>query len=108
MQVATFSFATSTGVKAPSALRSWTFSGFIQKPGKPIYGHFRHGGKTYANYRFGVPKGPCGTLKKRAPGIPVRRAKSGTWKVQIDYEKSFKAKASPRLTSSTTVFTTFR
>ncbi len=108
VSVATFSFATSTGVKAPSAKRSWTFSGFIQKPGKAIYGHFRHAGKTYANYRFGAPKGPCGTLTKRAPGIPVRRAKSGRWNVQIDYEKTYKRKTSPRLTSSTTVFTTFR
>ena len=57
--------------------RSWNFSGFIQKPGKPIYGHFRNGGRTYANYRFGVPKGRCGTLRKTRPRNPDEEAPHG-------------------------------
>ena len=108
VQVATFTFDTSSGVKAPSTRRTWSFSGFLQKPGTAIYGHFRHGGRTYANYRFGVPKAPCGTLSLRAPGIPVRHPAAGKWTVQVDFEKSYDRHAAPRVTSSTSVFTTLR
>jgi hypothetical protein len=105
--VANLTFATSGGIKSPSAKRTWNFSGFIQKPGKPIYGHFRSGGRTYANYRFGVPKGRCGLLKKRAPGIPSKRLRSGKWLIQVDYEPRYHRRTSPRVTSTTTVFSSF-
>jgi hypothetical protein len=106
--VANLTFATSGGIKSPSAKRTWNFSGFIQKPGKPIYGHFRSGGRTYANYRFGIPTGRCGLLKKRAPGIPSKKLRSGKWLIQIDYEPRYHRKTSPRVTSTTQVFTTLR
>lgn len=108
VNVANAVFATSTGFKSPKAKRTWTFSGLFQRPGRPIFGHFRHAGKTYANYRFGVPQGPCGTLRRKAPGIPGSDIPSGTWTVQIDFERTYKPKAAPRLTGSTTVFKTFR
>jgi hypothetical protein len=108
VHVATAVFSTSTGFKSPRASRTWKFSGLFQQPGKPIYGHFRHNGKTFANYRFGVPKGPCGTLKRKAPGIPARRVPAGLWKVQVDFNRAYDPKATPRLTGSTTVITTFR
>jgi hypothetical protein len=107
VRVATAVFSTSTGFKSPRASRTWKFSGLFQQPGKPIYGHFRHNGKTFANYRFGVPQGPCGTLKRRAPGIPARTVPAGKWKVQVDFSKSYDPKATPRLTGSTTVITTY-
>lgn len=108
-KVANLTFATNGGVQAPRRKRTWRFSGFIQRPGKPIYGHFRHGGRTYANYRFGVPKGPCGTLRKRAPGIPAkRRVKTGKWLVQVDYKRTYSRRTSPRVTSTTVVFRTVR
>ncbi len=108
VQVATFTFDTSSGVLAPSAKRTWSFSGFLQEPGKPIYGHFRHAGRTYANYRFGVPQSPCGTLKRRAPGIPVRNPRGGRWDVQVDFRQAYSANAVPRVRSHTTVFRTVR
>jgi hypothetical protein len=108
VNVANAVFSTSTGFKSPKAKRTWKFSGLFQNPGKPIFGHFRHGGKTYANYRFGVPTGPCGTLTRKAPGIPGSSVPSGKWTVQIDFERSYDPKAAPRLTGSTTVFKTFR
>lgn len=108
IQVTTAAFATSTGFKSPKAKRTWKFSGLFQNPGKPIYGHFRHRGRTYANYRFGVPKGPCGKLTKRAPGIPARNVPSGTWTVQVDFRRTYSAKTSPRLSGTTSVITTFR
>jgi hypothetical protein len=108
VQVATGAFSTSTGVRSPRAVRTWKFSGLFQRPGRPIYGHFRHKGRTYANYRFGVPTGPCGTLTKRAPGIPARRVPAGSWTVQVDFSPTYDRNATPRLTGTTTVFTTFR
>ncbi len=107
IKVANLTFATNGGVKSPKAKRIWSFSGFLQRPGKPIYGHFRYRGKTYADYRFGVPKGPCGMLKKRAPGIPAKRVRTGKWNIQVDFERRYKRNVSPRVTSSTTIFTTF-
>jgi len=108
VNVATAVFSTSTGFKSPRASRTWKFSGLFQRPGKPIYGHFRHNGRTFANYRFGVPKGPCGTLTRKAPGIPARRVPAGSWRVQVDFSRTYDPKATPRLTGSTTVITTFR
>lgn len=105
-QVTNFAFESSRGVKSPRAKRTWWFAGF--PTGASIYGHFRHGGKTRANYRFGKATGPCGLLKVRARGIPVRRVRSGTWNVQVDTKKSYSKSTRPALTASTTVFTTFR
>ena len=49
-----------------------------------------------------------GTLRRKAPGIPGRTVPSGSWTVQIDFERSYNPKAAPRLTGTTTVFKTFR
>ena len=107
IRVATFTFGTSLGVAAAGALRPWTFSGLFQKPGKPIYGHFRFKGKTYSNYRFGIPTGPCGQLKAKASLIPGARPRVGTWTVQVDFAKHYKATTVPRLRTKTQVFKTF-
>ncbi|MCW3039134.1 MAG: hypothetical protein JWM31_1039 [Solirubrobacterales bacterium] len=101
-----FAFGTTGGTKSPKATRSWRFSGLT--PGKTIYGHFRFGGRTRANYRFGVAKAPCGELTVLAPGIPVTgRVNTGKWNVQVDQKKVYSRTTKPRLTGSTTVFTTF-
>ncbi len=103
-RVATFGFATNAGTTSPKAIRTWTFSGF--QPGKPIYGHFRFKGRTRANFRFGVAEGPCGELRKRAPGFPVRgRVPSGTWRVQIDQRRTYARSTTPKLATTTTIFT---
>jgi hypothetical protein len=108
VNVANAVFSTSTGFKSPQAKRTWKFSGLFQNPGRPIYGHFRHRGRTYSNYRFGVPTGPCGTLTRKAPGIPGSSVPSGKWTVQVDFKRTYDPNATPRLTGSTTVFKTFR
>lgn len=107
VRVATFTFSTSLGFASATAQRTWKFSGLFQKPGKPIYGHFRFKGKTYSNHRFGVPKGPCGTLTARAPLIPGATPRPGTWTVQIDFAKTYKATTKPRLRNTATVIRTF-
>jgi len=102
-----FAFGTTGGQRSPKAKRSWAFSGLT--PGKAIYGHFRYAGKTRANYRFGVATAPCGELKVKAPGIPVKgRVNTGKWTVQIDQKKAFSKFTKPRLTGSTTVFSVFQ
>ena len=106
VRVAVFTFGTSLGLTAIGAKRRWSFSGLFQKPGKPIYGHFRFKGKTYSDYRFGVPKGPCGELKVKAPLIPGAKSRPGTWTVQVDFAKHYKATTLPRLRQKTQVFRT--
>ena len=103
-RVTTLSFA-SKGSRSPTAIRTWTFSGF--RPGKPIYGHFRYKGRTRANHRFGVATAPCGELRRRAPAFPVRggRVPVGTWRVQVDQRRFYAAGTVPRLATNTTVFT---
>jgi hypothetical protein len=106
-RVTNFTFSTSQGQKSPRAKRRWTFSGF--QPGQPIYGHFRHGGRTRGTYRFGVAKAPCGEYSKKAPGIAVKGTISaGTWTVQIDQVRKYSSKTRPALKGSTTVFKIFR
>jgi hypothetical protein len=107
VHVATGAFSTSTGVRSPTATRTWKFSGLFQHPGAPIYGHFRLRGRTYADYRFGVPQAPCGTLTVKAPGIPLRSPASGKWTILVDFSPRYVRRADPRLSGTTTVFTTY-
>lgn len=106
IRVAVATFGTSLGFASATKPRQWTFSGMFQHPGKPIYGHFRFKGKTYSDHRFGVPTGPCGELKVKAPLIPGTRARAGTWTVQVDFERRYRATTKPRLTGKATVFRT--
>lgn len=102
-----FRFQTSAGSKSPKSKRAWSFSGF--EPGRAIYGHFRHKGRTRGTYRFGVAAQPCGTLKKSAPGIAVKgKVGAGQWTVYVDQFKTFKLGSSRQLKGTTTVFTVFR
>jgi hypothetical protein len=105
-RVTTLSFATTGGTRSPKAMRTWTFSGF--RPGKPVYGHFRFGGRTRANHRFGVATAPCGELRRRAPAFPIRgQVSPGTWRVQVDQRPTYARTTSPRLATSVTIFTRF-
>ena len=104
--VANATFGTTLGVALASKPRTWSFSGLFQHPGKPIYGHFRFKGRTYSDHRFGVPKAPCGELRAKAPLIPGAKPRAGTWTVQVDFAKRYKATTKPRLTSRLIVFRT--
>ena len=102
-----FAFGTSSGSRSPKAKRQWSFSGF--QPGKAVYGHFRHKGKNRGTFRFGAAAAPCGTLKKRAAGIPIKGSiGAGQWTVYVDQTKAFKIGAPRQLKGTTTVFTVFR
>jgi hypothetical protein len=106
-RIAPLAFSTDEGTKSPKAKRSWYFSGFAV--GKPIYAHFRFGGRTRGTYRFGVATGPCGEYKRRAPGIAIPgRVSRGTWTIQVDQVRTYSATTSPRLRDSVPVIVTYR
>jgi hypothetical protein len=82
----------------PRARRTWRFIG-IRGTG-PLYGHFVFDGKLVHSHSFGTPKGPCGRLSARAPGIAVPKSKlrAGTWSVQFDRNRQFVANGPDSLT----------
>jgi hypothetical protein len=86
-----------SGGRSLKAKRTWRFSGWV--PGKPLYAHYRHEGRTYGNRRFGVPTGPCGYLKTKAPLLPVKVKHAGRWTVWVDQSKTYKNE-NPRALSS--------
>lgn len=106
-RAANFAFATDTGTRPPRSRRRWSFSGLT--PGRPVYGHFRFGGRTRGTHRFGVAGGPCGELTAHAPAIVATgRIPAGRWSIQIDQRKTFNPATKPRMTGSTRVVTAFR
>jgi hypothetical protein len=93
--VTTFSAQTSSRPGPFDERVRWRFAGFAS--GAPVFGHFRLGGRTYANYRFGVTGGPCGTLSARAPRLPVAHAPAGNWLLQLDGSPHFHRHTTPAL-----------
>jgi hypothetical protein len=85
---------------------TWNLAGFVG--GSPVYGHWRFKGKTRANHRMGVPKGPCGVLKTKARQIEAGKLRFGLWTVQFDFNKTFKADATPRASVAITIFRTLK
>jgi hypothetical protein len=64
---------------------------------KVMYGHWRFGGRTRANHRMSVPKGPCGVMRARARQIEAKRIRFGVWTVQFDFNRRYDKHASPRI-----------
>jgi hypothetical protein len=81
----------------PRQKTTWRFSGF--PPGTAIYGHYRFGGRTIKNYRFGRPTGPCGTLTVRARRMPIAasRIRRGTWTLQLDQRRHYRRSGARRV-----------
>jgi len=106
-RVAPLAFATDKGAKSPKVKRSWYFTGW--EVGKPIYAHFRFGGRTKGTYKFGTATGPCGEYKRRAPGIAIKgRVSVGTWTVQVDQSPTYSTKTMPSLKAQSPVFAVAR
>jgi hypothetical protein len=81
----------------PRQKTTWRFSGFPS--GTAIYGHYRFGGRTIKNYRFGKPTGPCGTLTVRARRMPIAssRIRRGTWTLQLDQRRHYRRSGARRV-----------
>ena len=99
--VANLAFSTSPSVAKPSKIVHFSFSGF--KPGAFIYGHYLRRGKVVTMQRFGRASGICGLLKAKAHLFPLRNPASGTYKVQIDDSRKYRAKALPRVDSKLSI-----
>ena len=56
--------------------------GFVDGDG--IYGHYLRGGKLRKTVLLGRPQGPCGSFDERHRQIPIRRAQTGRWTLQVD------------------------
>jgi hypothetical protein len=81
---------------SPSSLRNnldrnVTWSVYAAAPGKSVYLHWTYGGKKKATRRLGRADSPCGTLKAKAPFIPVT-PRAGTWRVYVSDSKKFSKK----------------
>ena len=72
----------------PTEQTMWRFAGFTTD--RPIFGHFLLDGRLRGTYRFGVARGVCGTLRVRAPRIPVDRVSAGRWTLKLDQRKRFR------------------
>jgi hypothetical protein len=74
---------------APREKTMWRFAGFA--PGQPIYGHFVLDGRSLGDYRFGVARGDCGTLRVRARRIPgVDDLRPGRWTLKLDQRMTYR------------------
>jgi hypothetical protein len=74
----------------PDARTTWRFAGFA--PERPIYAHFRRGGRPRGDFRFGVARGVCGTLTAHAARIPgVRALRAGRWRLKLDQRATYHA-----------------
>lgn len=88
--------ATTAGARAGSPRRTvtWTFGAFARQ-GRPIYGHVRFRGRTLRTFRFGVA-GPCGTLERRAPALPLKAGtpvRAGSYVIQLDSRRAYRRDA---------------
>jgi len=76
--------------------------GFIDGDG--IYGHYLRGGKLRKTVLLGRPQGACGTFDERHRQIPIRRAQTGHWTLQVDNQPVYSPQpASPFVRLSITV-----
>jgi hypothetical protein len=87
----------------PRKRRTWRFVG-IRGAGA-LYGHFLFNGKVVYSHRFGMPKGACGRLSARAPGLPVPKSKfrAGEWTVQFDRNRLYLANRPDSVTQQMTL-----
>jgi hypothetical protein len=99
--VANLAFSTNPDVANPSKVVHFSFSGF--KTGASVYAHYLRGRKVVATQRFGRASGICGLLKAKAHLFPLRNPASGTYKVQIDDSRRYRAKALPRVDSTLSI-----
>lgn len=77
-QMARFGLTSSpSSPKRPKQKVKYTARGFTA--GKPVYIHFRFGGKTRKTVKLGVAKGPCGIVSRRMSAVPTK-VRYGDWR----------------------------
>jgi hypothetical protein len=76
-----FGFDASPSTGRPTRRVTYTARGY--RPGKPVYAHFRFGGKTRRNVRLGIATSPCGIVSKKLRLLPTK-TRFGTWTIYMD------------------------
>jgi hypothetical protein len=99
--VANLAFETKPAVARPSQKVRFSFSGF--RSGAIVYGHYLRGRKTVATERFGRTNGSCGVLKSKARLFPGGHPAFGTYKIQFDDSRRYRANALPRILTGLTI-----
>lgn len=105
-KIANLAFTVADSGGKPRKKRRFDLSGFPR--GATIYGHYRFGGKTLGTVRWGVARGDCGQLSVQMALLPSTvPLKYGSWKVQWDTKRAYKATNLPRLVTGLSIFRTF-
>lgn len=89
--------------KRPGQKVKYTARGFTA--GKPVYVHFRFGGKTRRTVSLGIAKGPCGIVSKSMKALPTK-VRYGTWRTFTNQSRT-SATATPLWRDGFTIFKRF-
>ena len=81
-----FGFDANPSTGRPARRVTYTARGFL--PGKPVYAHFRFGGKTRRDVRVGVARGACGIVSKRMRLLPTK-TRFGRWSIYMDQAPTY-------------------
>jgi hypothetical protein len=92
-QVVRFGMTREPAPKRPSSRVTYTARGF--EPGKRVYAHFRHGGKTRRTVSLGVARGVCGITSRKMRALPTT-LRYGSWRAYIDQSKRFSTRTRPQ------------
>ena len=87
----------------PARVRRIKARGFTRA--RSLYAHIR--GRAKRNIKIGRLKGPCGTLSRKKR-LFKRGTKTGSYRVQLDGSRRYKASTTPRVAFNVTVFRVFR
>ena len=68
-------------------------AGFVGEAGRPLYLHYRRGGRTLATVRLGKLRGPCGDLTKTVRAFPFHPVRAGAYKLVFTTAKRVSANA---------------
>jgi|GEM_PF-2667179 len=91
----------------PRKKRRFDLSGFPR--GATVWAHYRFGGRTLGTVKFGTAKGDCGLLSAKMALLPAKiPTHYGTWKLQWDTKRAYSGTSLPRLTTSLSIFRTYR
>ena len=76
-----------TSAKPTSRVR-YTLTGFT---GGAIYVHVTRGGKLVRTLTMGTPRTACGVLNVRMAQLPLPSAAKGSYKLQFDTSRTYRA-----------------
>lgn len=100
-RVAALAVTLTPGRARPSQRVLFTGQGFTRR--RPVFAHYVFGGRVRQTVLLARPHGSCGTFAARARQIPVRRPRTGLWRVQLDQRREYRREQPPYVLLSITV-----